>query len=91
MLNQMLLICSLHHILHDDTILVVLFPALARRHLHRLASVNRRLDHGQALLRPLIARVRRPDVPHVGLENVLPAANAHFQKVPHGILSLDVS
>lgn len=83
---------------HYDALLgITLTPALLdlsisrRRNFHRRSSTYGGTDGGEPLLCTVVTGIGGLDVPHVRLENISPASNAHFGKVPNGILCLDVA
>ena len=78
---------------HDNALLIVLIDTAMLllladlcRAIRQVTAASGRPDGCNALLGALVASVSRFDIPHVGLEDVAPAADAHLGEVTHSIL-----
>lgn len=67
------------------------FAIPRRADLHGGPAADGSADHGQTLLRALVARVGSLDIPDVGFEDVAAAADAHFGEVADGVLRLNIA
>lgn len=63
-----------------------LAPVPGRRDVHRRASAGGGPDRRDAVPGPFVAGVSGLDVPHVGLQGVAAASDAHLCEVAHSIL-----